>query len=1309
MEDRLRTTARTVVQSLSRTPLEISTISGLADQLVALNCWNDRLSFLHRHPELVHPVIADRCDARGAEKLACFLRRVAEAGLDKAAAEARVLEALEHLAEEQDADGIATLTTAANLVLAGAAWLVPEFVSVGTALANRSPTSSNDLRRLFIPPLAHAAGTTEADVQQVIALACMSWEDVWPLLEEICTNADLQNALPVATQVALLSGDMPELGNWVSELRGLVTAALERSPRAAEYEHRLRHLADCFAQGEGLDEFDAPDVVCSELVSEMAGLWQRTGATWLLPDAVAVARRAVQLTAPDSPLRAGRLSNLSGLIGECVQAGLCPARMLEEGLSIAREAVAVGAGDKDVQARLSATLGNRISQAVDVGLCDSSALLEAVSCHTTAWELTTEDSPARAQRASNLGSLLANAIEAGLLPVTDLEKALELQNDAITAVGERKEDLPWLLSNRANRIAQAVRFSVLPPGALLDAVTDLEYALTITVPGHQVSAGIASNLSSLLAEGIHAGLVPDSRIPKAIRLARDALSTTPKGHPDRPLYATNLANRLGLGVSTGFEPLTSLEEAVDLAEEALAATPPGHPSTPARTVNLVGQALAAVHAGVLPGQRLKDLVSLTDAMWLSTPQSHPLRGRLAIDVAVLWSEAVKHGVLEPVRLLDAEKIGREGLGLLRPDNPDWPEAMSNFAAIVSDAVYEDLLPASRLSDAVKSARQALEQVSAGPLRPGLATNASVLIAKAVAEGILPRGMLQESLQLQLEALNSSFFPAPDRPAYASNAMQRLAEAWSFRLVSRETALQTVRELVDDAWRQSVASVTPTQRHRVADLASRLARIAPLLLLRLGSNPLEAAVAVEKLQGHLLRGLRAPTISTGIVAPALESRYLKAAAEYDASQLRALDGVGNHADSVAAFHELEAALLEVRQQHPELLLGNPPSPEDLLDAVPKDTFVIYLIQGMQTRLARHAGAAVVLRHGWHPRHIDLPELSHESVAENVAKLLDSDASLSEVCSWLWEAVAGPLLNELGATGAAGEILRWAFIPTGLISALPLHAASSSSTALDDLVHIVELRSLLAPVRQGKTSSTAATEGLAMALHADDLLFPTLDITVAAAFIPDCRVLSEATTPGDLLAALSRSHNVLLSGHAVHALDIGGSLRLGPAESGLWLTADDLARLPVQSRGTAILAACSSGQPSLYVPQEAIGLPTALMGIGFSTVIASLWPVRDSVAFVTIARFLQLRAQDPSLSEEEILRHTRRWLRTATANDLETWVDGLSCQVKLDNRPVEYLRRSWRNYPDLMHPVPYSDPRDWAAFFCVRTRPQEGDER
>ena len=161
-------------------------------------------------------------------------------------------------------------------------------------------------------------------------------------------------------------------------------------------------------------------------------------------------------------------------------------------------------------------------------------------------------------------------------------------------------------------------------------------------------------------------------------------------------------------------------------------------------------------------------------------------------------------------------------------------------------------------------------------------------------------------------------------------------------------------------------------------------------------------------------------------------------------------------------------------------------------------------------------------------------------------------------------------------------------------------------------------------------------------------------------------------------------VVVSGHAVHSLTEGGGLQLGgsrptgqndpdttpepadqggpaaPGTSGVsgesqWLTADDVDRLPYRSRHLAFLAACSSGQIATDLPDEAIGLPSSLLRVGFASVISTLWPVADHTAFVTLTRYLQLQAAHPGTPPAETLPATRQWLRALTRTELLHWID------------------------------------------------------
>lgn len=1290
--------ARGVVSSLPRGETGLGEMSLLVSRLLRMDSWADRLLLLRSHPALVHQAVAGRCRMEGADELAGFLGRAASVGLDRALPELDVLISLEHLAEDDPSSAIVLLEQAGALIEDGAGWILPELLRCAEAVGQRHPELSNDLREAGINALASATATRPSAIKNLLALACMEWDEVWSLLEPLISRNDMMDAFPAALAVAALSADLPQLGEWIAELQGLLEAAGARGPQVAQEEHQLRLLAQSFAAGEELEQFENPAAGCAQLAGEIALHVQRTGAVWMIPEAVAVARAAVERTDPESPLLGGRLSNLSGLIVEGIQAGVYPVGAMPEALQTARDAFAVGSPEPTVRARLAANLGNRISQAVDAGLCSTSDLIEAVRLHRQAWELTPPDGPERSRRASNLSALLADAFEAGLLSEEHFLKSLELQNQAVKAAEPDGADLPWYLSNRANRTAQAVRYSILPPESLLDGIDDLKRSTAISNPSHPAYAGTLSNLSSLLSEAIHAGVLSRTHLPEAIALAEEALDLTPHTSPDWCNYANNLATRLGAGVAMGIETVDRLAAAVELAQQALDATPDNHRARASRMSTLVGRVLAAVDAGVAAPESLKPVVGLGESMWLMTPPGHPLRAKLANDVAILMSEAVKLGFLEPMRLIEAVEIATEGLELTQPGHPDWPEAASNLGAILAEGIHHGVLPESRLVEAVSKARAAYEHASTAPVRAGLATNASALIAEAIAAGALGSEYLGEALELQLEALELVPFPHPDRPSYASNAIQRLADAFARSLASSDDVLERVNHLVGETWVQATRSIAPIQRRRVLELSSRLAKYAPLLLLRITGDPIEAAMAIEHLRGHLLRGMRAQHLRPGVVSPELEARYAAVAADYEQSQLHVIDGIGTFGQARSAYDALVESVDQVMAEAPEAALGLPPSRAGLLHAVSTDTAFIYLVAGLETSLSQYPGAAIILGQNACSA-VSLPGLTQESVAANVEKVMDPEASMDEVCSWLGEAVLSPLLAAAESADSPLVAGTWKMVPTGLIGMLPLHAAGMPTRALDDIRETHVIRSALPAESCHAGVLSARGRPVAMALKSDDLAFPAADVAVARALVTDCNVLREETPRELLMAALAEAPVAVLSGHAVHALDVGGSLQLGAPESRLWLTSDDVVRLPFRQRDLAILAACSSGQPALSLPEEAVGLPTALLSAGFNSVLATLWPVRDSVAFVTIARFLQLRRAAPNLGASLHLRATRCWLREVSCAELRVWLSDLEDDVDLDPATIGILHAEWASYPDLAEPFPYADPRDWAAFFCV----------
>ena len=221
-------------------------------------------------------------------------------------------------------------------------------------------------------------------------------------------------------------------------------------------------------------------------------------------------------------------------------------------------------------------------------------------------------------------------------------------------------------------------------------------------------------------------------------------------------------------------------------------------------------------------------------------------------------------------------------------------------------------------------------------------------------------------------------------------------------------------------------------------------------------------------------------------------------------------------------------------------------------------------------------------------------------------------------------------------------------------------------------------------------------------AGDLRFLAADQAAATALLGAATAV-EPVTPDTVLTALMEAPVAVISGHAVHSLTEGGGLALGqtpanPADPSTrsrprWLSAEAVERLPLRARELAFLSACSSGQVAVDLPDEAVDLPSAFRHAGFRSVIATTWPVKDHIAFLTLARYLQLRATHPGQEPAQLLRQTRTWLRTTTATDLDIWLTDLTATVDLPAETLTLLRQWWATTPD---PHPCSDPDDWAAY-------------
>jgi CHAT domain-containing protein len=311
----------------------------------------------------------------------------------------------------------------------------------------------------------------------------------------------------------------------------------------------------------------------------------------------------------------------------------------------------------------------------------------------------------------------------------------------------------------------------------------------------------------------------------------------------------------------------------------------------------------------------------------------------------------------------------------------------------------------------------------------------------------------------------------------------------------------------------------------------------------------------------------------------------------------------------------------------------------------------------------------------------PDVLSNKVAAFIAALADSgpgsgdDARqaaedvLSGTLEWLWDAVAEPVLRELGHASPHGEGTSWRklwLVPGGLLSVLPLHAAgyhregagrtlmdrvvASYSPTIRALAHARRREVILPPDRSlvvampttpgqnplpGVTAEAAALQQL--------LPSPTLLIEQAGT------VTERTPTHDAVLERLSGAGIAHFTCHASsHPDDPSQSLILLHDYQDKPLTVASLVPLRLERAQLAFLSACETALNSATgLADESIHLASAFHLAGYPHVIGSLWPIYDSLATTVARDFYTALATDNKPFDMSVaalaLHHAVRHLR------------------------------------------------------------------
>lgn len=705
------------------------------------------------------------------------------------------------------------------------------------------------------------------------------------------------------------------------------------------------------------------------------------------------------------------------------------------------------------------------------------------------------------------------------------------------------------------------------------------------------------------------------RCDEAIAVSRDAAAGTPAGHPLRPLLLANTANMLRARYEwTGDQ--ADLNEAIAHADEAVEITSPDDPARPRR---MAGLGTALLRRFESTGQRTDAdrAVRLLNTAVARSPEDHLERPGLLANLGIALFRRFEADDAEA----DLQACLDAGLAAVRAtarDDPDHARRLSQLAAPLR-ARYLRTGAEPDLEAALAAARSAAREIGDGDSDFNLA---------------MALRMRHERDRLAGTATGS------DRVA-AESAFARCARSAGTAPLIRAAAAAYRAQLnaeggdwaaADEAYAQAlelVPMLTGRQfgwdsRHRqLARLAGLGTDAAAVAVQR--DDPERAVLILEQARGiligqtieqhHDLAELRR-------IAPGLAAEFTglatvlaadtSASTEFDADPAMMADPAAARREAVARWNDLIDRIRRTVPGQERFLAA--PRLADLLAAAADGPVAII-------NVSRYRCDALIVRADG-IEVCPLPGLIHEETTRRAERFLaetavdgDYGEALREVLDWLWTALAAPVLD---AVGSVPRRMWW--MPTGVLSALPLHAAASRDfggpAVLDRMIssYTTTLRSLI-DARGGKPAGLEA--GSVIVAMTETAAAPPLPRAAAEA----CAIrpllgehvttlLDGRATPAAVSAALRHATLAHLACHAVADLanPASGALLL----SGGRLAVHDIATLPWQNRLLAYLSACTTALSQGLLADEGLHVASGFQLAGFRHVIGTLWRIDDDAA-------------------------------------------------------------------------------------------------
>ncbi|RTE76982.1 hypothetical protein BHE90_008560 [Fusarium euwallaceae] len=885
--------------------------------------------------------------------------------------------------------------------------------------------------------------------------------------------------------------------------------------------------------------------------------------------------------------------------------------------------------------------------------------------------------------------------------ITDLEAAISLAERCLAIAPLSYSDRPCLLNNLGYCLGR--RAEELNSTADLDRAIEACREATETAAHGYPELGLwLRNYGYMLGTRfMRTGNLED--LDQAIELSERAVVSATPGDGRVHDWETSLAvwlrrrfQRLGMA--------NDIDRAIQVSERAAA-----HRSNPndraGRLANLahcleeryrrmrnlddLNRGIAAIREAVrlyLPGRQKGKQPSLSGSNSPPSQQqtrNHPHSPGALIGLANLLAIRSKLGVDEGGtsddldEAIDAEE---EAIALVPNDYHDRAGWMSNLSVQLSDRFMLKKSLAD-LDRAIEVGSQAVAVMDPSHRDRGRALNIlgnCHMKRSATGSGSINDPDINQALDRYKEAWVCPNTDPTMRISIAQNAANILAmkDHWA----ESSTFLEDAVKLLP---RVSPRSLQNTDKQAILSSYSGLASLAAAAALNAGKPPEHALQLLELGRGviaGLLMEMRLDISDLEDKFPALAEKFENLREELDAPAAIMMADTSSAGTQVRrrleADKEFDQLLDQIRAKSGfENFLR--PSPAEMRAAGDPDPIVV-------VNLSRFRCDAFLVQRD-DITVLELPGLTPSEAETHVRRLRETieGSPLSGIApplEWLWDIVARPCLDALGFTRHAQddadgktEWPRVWWVPTGVLSQLPLHAAgryylnqpgsvdgdtvldrvmSSYASSVSMLIRGRRLHDRASPVPPSNQALLVAMEETP-GLPLSGLPFAKDEVDMLTSLCPSLHLepVRPQSRKDDVLEHLATCHIFHFAGH-------GRSDAREPSRSCLllkdWetsaLTVSDLRdrRLQVQKAENPLpflgyLSACStSANEAEGLVDESIHLVSALQLAGFRHVIGTLWEVSDEHC-VDVARVLYHTMRDEGMTNVAVCRGLHKAVR------------------------------------------------------------------